>query len=176
MTILLVILFVTVAWRWGDWKNWKLYYPSILFFILGDLLYHYLLFDFFPMWRYNPFGLDESLGLTHTFIAFLIMFFIYPASILLYLGHFPTGSGPMRKFAYYIVWIGITVLIEYIIVQFNGIQYYNGWSLTWSALFVIVMLFTLRIHHIYPLAAWVLSLLFITFLLIKFQVPFHVFR
>jgi len=30
-------LYLFAAWKWGDWKNWREYYPTILFFIIGDL-------------------------------------------------------------------------------------------------------------------------------------------
>lgn len=40
--IILVLVFVIIAWKWGDWKNWKLYYPTILFMILGDFVYIFL--------------------------------------------------------------------------------------------------------------------------------------
>ena len=47
--IILVLVFVIIAWKWGDWKNWKLYYPTILFMILGDFVYIFLTYKK-PLW------------------------------------------------------------------------------------------------------------------------------
>ncbi|WP_338448335.1 hypothetical protein R4Z09_19085 [Niallia oryzisoli] len=40
------LLFLLAAMRWGDWLNWRMYYPTILFFIGGDLLKNALLHDY----------------------------------------------------------------------------------------------------------------------------------
>lgn len=37
MIQLLACLFILVCYKWGDWRNWKTYYPTILFLIAGTL-------------------------------------------------------------------------------------------------------------------------------------------
>jgi hypothetical protein len=32
-----VALFLFAAIKWGDWRKWRNYYPTILFFMVGDL-------------------------------------------------------------------------------------------------------------------------------------------
>ena len=34
--IVVTLIIVVIARKWGDWRNWKQYYPTILFFIATD--------------------------------------------------------------------------------------------------------------------------------------------
>lgn len=38
--------------KWGNWRRWRDYYPTILFFIIGDLLYSCLLYNH-QLWAYQ---------------------------------------------------------------------------------------------------------------------------
>ena len=72
-------IWLGMLWKRGDWRNWKKYYSTILFFILGDFIYLYLLSDHFPMWRYQPANNDGKMGLTNTHISLSIIAIKYPA-------------------------------------------------------------------------------------------------
>jgi len=53
MLIFVLLLFsILIAWKWGDWQNWTLYYPTILYMILGDLAYIILSRDKL-LWEYK---------------------------------------------------------------------------------------------------------------------------
>ncbi|WP_282173854.1 hypothetical protein [Cytobacillus firmus] len=138
MNALYAFLWIFALWKWGDWRNWKMYYPTFLFYILGDFLYLYLLSDFYPMWTYDPQGIDEKVNLTNTHVSFSIMAVKYPVTILIYLYRFPGGK-LIKKLLYIL-------------------KYDNGWSLKWSILFNAVMFTILRVHHKRPAAAWGLSI------------------
>lgn len=43
--IMMGAIFIITCWKWGDWKNWKLYYPTIQFLIIGDLKANFLLYN-----------------------------------------------------------------------------------------------------------------------------------
>lgn len=58
------ILFVFVCWLKGDWKNWRKYYPTILFFALGEMELNFIFYKH-SLWEYT------SPNFTHTFITFL---------------------------------------------------------------------------------------------------------
>lgn len=165
-------LWAVALWKWGDWKNWKEYYPTILFFIVGDFLYLYLLSDRYPMWTYSPATLDE--GLTHSHIVLSIMLIKYPATILIYLSHFPKGK--MKKVLYVLLWVFIYAVNELADIKFNLIKYDNGWGYGWSILFNTVMFTILGIHYKHPILAWILAGGFIVFLWNVFDVPSSVFR
>lgn len=167
-------LYIFAAWKWGDWKNWREYYPTILFFIIGDLLYHFLFYDYFPLWKFNPIPFDEKLGITGTHISLFIMFIKYPCTILLYLGNFPIER--LKQFIYIGVWILIYTANELLTHSFGGINHYNGWNEWWSVLFNCAMFSLLALHHYRPLITWLLSFAFILFLWTVFGVPSSVFR
>ena len=175
MNALYTLVWLFALWKWGDWKNWNKYYPTFLFLLLGDFLYQYLLSDFYPMWKYNPQGIDDNIGLTHTHIAFTIMFVKYPATILIYLSKFPENN-KIKQIFYVGAWVLLYILNELNDLKFNLIKYDHGWSIWWSLLFNCVMFSILRIHYVKPLLAWLLSIIFILFLWKVFEVPPTVFR
>lgn len=37
------ILYILVCLKWGDWRNWRKYYPTILYVIIWDLIFNLLL-------------------------------------------------------------------------------------------------------------------------------------
>ena len=83
MYILINIFYLIAGYKWGDWRNWKKYYPTILFFILGDFLYNFLLYKE-SMWLFHDLILPN-----HTTITILAMVISYTATVLIYLGRFP---------------------------------------------------------------------------------------
>jgi hypothetical protein len=169
------LVWLAALWIWGDWKNWQKYYPTILFFLLGDFIYQYLLADHYPMWKYNPQGVDEEIGLTHTHVSFSIMAIKYPATALIYLSRFPEQS-KWKQALYIFCWVLLYAVNELLDVNANLIKYYNGWNFWWSIFFNVVMFSILRVHYLKPLLAWLLSIGFIVFLWNIFDVPPHVFR
>ena len=161
--------------KWGDYKNWKIYYPTFLFFVLGDFAYLYLLSDHYPMWRYIPQGFDKNIDITNTHISLSIMAIKYSATILIYLSKFPKENS-IHKVLYIAGWVSIYVINEIIDLKLNLMKHFNGWNLYWSILFNVVMFTILRIHFTRPIFAWLLSFLFILFLWNIFNIPSKVFR
>jgi hypothetical protein len=99
MNAIYALVWLGVLVKWGDLRNWRLYYPTILFFIVGDFIYLYLLSDQYPMWRYNPQGFDKGMGITNSHVSLSIMAIKYPATILIYLSKFPVG-GYVKQIGY----------------------------------------------------------------------------
>jgi hypothetical protein len=153
-------IFIFSAIKWGDWKNWRLYYPTYLFLMVGDLVYQFLFFKH-SMWEYVPYGSDVNWA-THTHIAFLIMLVKYPATILIFLGKMPTTLS--KKIIHILVWSLIYVINEFTDLKIGTIIHDHGWNLWWSAFFNLVMFTTLAIHYKKPLVAWVISFIYATFL------------
>ncbi|WP_226668258.1 CBO0543 family protein [Metabacillus litoralis] len=168
-------IYIFAAWKWGDWRNWRLYYPTILFFVNGDLLYHFLLFDHFPLWRFNPVSIDEKNGITSVHISLIIMMIKYPCTILIYLGNFPKGK-LSKQFLYITFWVMIYATNEIITHLLGGIKHYNGWNEWWSISFDVVMFSVLALHHYKPVISWILSFIYIIVLWNLFDVPSTVFR
>ncbi|MCQ6275465.1 hypothetical protein JMM81_10900 [Bacillus sp. V3B] len=147
---------------WGDWRNWKKYYPTILFFILGDFLYNFLLYNK-STWMFHDLILPN-----HTTITILAMTISYTATVLIYLGRFP--SGWKNRFLWFLLWSGIFLVAEYVNSKLGFITYHNGWNIWWSVLFTGIIFLILPIHHKRPLIAWLLSIVIIFTLLSIFDV------
>ncbi len=168
-------IWLGALWIWGDWRNWRTYYPTILFFILGDFLYLLLLSDSYPMWRYVPPDVDQKMGVTNKIVSLSIIAIKYPSTAIIYLSRFPENN-KLKGFLYTLCWVLIYLMNEFIDVKFNLIKYYNGWNLWWSALFSAAIFVLLRIHFKTPIFAWGLSAMVIVVLWNIFDVPFSVFK
>lgn len=175
VNVMYALVWLGAAWKWGDWRNWRKYYPTILFFVLGDFLYLLLLSDSFPMWRYNPPDIDEDIGVTNKIVSLSIIVIKYPATVLIYLSKFPRDK-IQKQILYILCWVLIYLINEAVDLKFHLIQYFNGWSLGWSVLFTTVMFILLRVHLKNPLIALGFSIVFILFLWKTFDVPFSVFN
>jgi hypothetical protein len=167
------VLFLLAALRWGDWRNWRRYYPTILFFIGGDLLKNALLHDH-RMWIYQETIVGEKLLFGHLVINFLVMAVIYPSTILIYLGKFPIEKS--KWILWILFWVLLYIAMEFINIQFDVINHYHGWNIWWSLIFDFVMFFILWIHHHKPLLAWAFSITWLIILWNIFDLSHNLFK
>lgn len=149
MKLLLPLIWILLAYKWSDWRNWKSYYPTILFFIVGDVIYYFVAYNH-PLWE------TTSTMLGVTFTALLMCVTVWPSSTLLYLTHFPL-VGKLKKTLYILIWVVIFTLVELVCSWFGNFKYSNGWNIWWSILFDIVLFPLLKIHHEKPPIAWALA-------------------
>jgi hypothetical protein len=163
------LLFLAAGIKWGDWKNWKLYYATILFFIGGDLLKNALLHNHL-MWEYKETIFGEEILFSHLIINLMIMVLVYPSTILIYLGHFPKTVG--KRFLWLSFWVFMYSGIEFINLKYlNLIEHHYGWTMSWSILFNTFMFFILAVHFKWPLLAISLSFLWLLFLWNVHDIP-----
>lgn len=156
--------FLFAAWKWGDWKNWEKYYPSILFAACVNLFATVLTYHH-SLWNYRP----DVLVSTQTVIELINCFLILPSTAFIYLSNFPT-TNKIHQYTYMLLWVFIYAGLEYIDHYIiNGIYYTNGWSWLASAIFDIIMFYIIRIHHLRPLWAWLITLLFTGIILTIFN-------
>ncbi|WP_066309067.1 CBO0543 family protein [Bacillus sp. FJAT-29814] len=174
MHILFNALFLAAGVKWGAWRRWREFYPTILYFISVDLLKNYLLYNHL-MWTYQETFFAKSLLQNHTFINLMIMAIVYPSTVLIYLGRFPDER--WKQILWLALWIFVYWIVEFINLKFlNLINHHHGWNMGWSLLFLMVMFPMLRIHHKNPLLAWFLSVIFILFLWNVFDVPIEIMK
>jgi len=149
MILLLACLFVLSCYKWGDWTNWKTYYPTMLFLIAGDFIYLYVAGSK-PLWQYTA---KLFHGTATTLIVALI---IYPCTVLLFL---PTCSklGAIKKLCHIMFWICLYALLEFLALRYNYMQHSNGWNFIDSVLFDCVLFPLLLTHQKPPPVAWLLS-------------------
>jgi hypothetical protein len=164
--LVMAAIWISSANKWGDSKNWRKYYPTMLFFGMGDLIYHVTFYEK-PLWLFE---LD--------FIAFplnelFITFAIFCPTTILFLSNYPEKS-LSHKALYIIFWILLYVGIEIFTALINMFTYHNGWNLWWSVLHNAVQFPLLIIHHKKPALAWIIALVFLFFIMYVFKVPFTI--
>jgi hypothetical protein len=164
MHVAITILTILASFKWGNWKRWREYHPGMLFIATGGLLYEYIVKEN-TLWKFHP-DLLYGHGMTVLVYALITM----PVSILLFLSHFPKRW--FQRLTYILIWSGIYIAVEWILLTFERISYQNGWKFWYSFLFDLVMFSVIALHHYYPCRAYVISIFIITFLIFYFQIPF----
>jgi hypothetical protein len=168
------LLFLLAAIKYGDWRNWRIYYPTILFFILGDLLKNTLLHDHM-LWEYKETIFGEEILFSHIIINLLIMFIVYPSTALIYLGYLPKTMG--KQFFWISFWVFLYCSVEWINLKYlHLIEHHYTWSMGWSVLFNYVMFFLLAVHFKKPLLALALSVPWILFLWTSHDIPLRILK
>jgi hypothetical protein len=154
--------FLLAAWRWGDWRRWRLYYPTMLFAATVNLAAAYISYHH-PLWDFNA---DAFVG-SETTVEMLNSLFALPVTVFAYLSRYP-AAGPLRQARYILVWVALFAAVESLDTYLGGICYFNGWSLAHSIVFDCVMFPILRLHHLRPLAAWLATLAVGAFIIVVF--------
>ncbi|RAP78564.1 CBO0543 family protein [Paenibacillus montanisoli] len=143
-------LWIIASLKLAD-RNWKPYYPTLLYAALGNGLYELLCYNY-PLWRMEPNGLQYSM------IPILLLTLIgMPLSTWIYLSHYPSGKRLSFQALYIGLYCIVFVILEYVSVKLGAITYHNDWNLLWSLSFVIIMFVMLRLHFLRPLIALMLS-------------------
>jgi hypothetical protein len=162
--IFLVLGFLFSAWRWGDWKNWEKYYPTILFVMVVNLFASFLTYHH-ALWNYTP---DALVG-TQTALELINSFVMLPSTTFVYLSKFPSYN-KFCQYGYIVLWIAIYSGLEFIDhYVIKGIYYTNGWLWLTSTLFDCAMFSIIRLHHLHPFWAWLITLLLTAVILAVFN-------
>lgn len=164
VSVIIIIIFVSLAYFFGDWKRWKSYHTTMLYVALMNLTYEFLAYNH-PLWEYRPGRIPN-----HTFTTLLTIFVVLPAITLIYLSHYPEKL--IWKLLYVTCWVLGSTLIEYSLSN-RFIEYSNGWGIEWSFVLYCLMYFMLRLHNKRPISAYLLSFIFVIFFLSYFKIPFN---
>ena len=163
MHLLTAIISIIAVFIWGDWRNWKKYHTTLLFFALGNLTYNFLTANYF-LWRLNADFLSN-----HTLTELVYTFVVFPATGLLFLDNYPEGI--KKQILHTLQWIFIYAAWEYLFNLTGDIEYQYGWTFWWSVAVLFVMFPILRLHVNHPLLSYVLFGVASVFLLLWFDVP-----
>ena len=153
---------VSVALKWGNWKNWFSYYPTMLFFTAGNFICSLLTYNY-------PLGKFESPLLGTTFSDLLISTIFFAATIMVYLSNFPKEL--MRQISWVFFWVFIYTLTEIVSYNLGFFSYHNGWSIIWSFIFNCCMFPLLYLHYRKPTWALALSVILGCGVLFYFKIP-----
>lgn len=155
-------MWVFLAHKYSDWKNWKTYYPTFLFWCLGDAIYNVLFYNN-PLWKYK----DPLLN--HTLSEFFTVAIVFSSVTLLFLQGYPKSF--INKVKYLAMWVAIFTGIEYIFYLLGSVIYYHSWNIGWSAVHNTYQFILLRLHYKRPLLAWVFAFLILIIMMSIFRIP-----
>jgi hypothetical protein len=145
-----VYAWIMATLRWGDWINWRKYQATILYFILGDILYYYVTYT------HRLWSLEPTWPLKNELLCVGGEFIVFASTVLIFLGKYPTGH--FVSIWWTIVWVCIFTANEWILLLTGTFAYQHGWTLFDSFLFNILLFILLRLHFKMPLISYVLSI------------------
>ncbi|MTH54725.1 hypothetical protein GKZ89_15080 [Bacillus mangrovi] len=150
MYLLLVIaVWILFAWKFIDWSQWKKQYPTILYFIVINLLYNYFYYNH-TLWAFR--GVTAE-WLNHSLINAAFTFFICPMGLIIYLQRFPERN----RIFYMSVWVAFYSVIQVLFAHKGMYVYDHGWN-SWLNIPLNIILFSvLYVHYRNPVAAYFLS-------------------
>lgn len=163
MHIAIALFTIFSAWRWADRKNWRNYHPTMLFITSGGLLYEFLTKNH-SLWVFHPdFLYNQSL------VVLIYAVITMPLCVLIFLSCYPKTW--TKQVVFLLLWISIFVATEGILELCGRISYQHGWSFWHSVLFDIMMFPMLRLHHLKPIRAYIISIIIIVILMVWLKVP-----
>lgn len=163
MHLALALFSIFATWRWADRKNWKQYHPTMLYITSGGLLYEYLTKDH-SLWVFHPdFLYNQSM------VVLVYAVITMPLCVLIFLSRYPQKK--MKQVVFVLFWIGIFASLELVMELTGRISYQHGWSFWYSVLFDTMMFPMLRLHHLKPIRAYMISVIIIVFLMVWLKVP-----
>ena len=163
--IISISIFFISAYRWGDWKNWRKYYPTMIFFGMGDLIY-IAVFHHKPLWKFPTNFLTPSLD------ELLLIFSIFFPTTLLFLSNYPKKL--YSQIIYIVAWVAFYMVIEIVDLMAGIIEYGSGWNLWWSLLHNTIQFPLIALHHRKPILTWIIALTFLVIIMNIFNAPFTV--
>lgn len=151
-----------ICWKWGDWRHWGKYYPTILYMLIGDLVEDLLMYSK-PLWGFGEF-IEK-----YPFLDITVMLLIYPSTVVLFLTWYPKPWG--KQILYILLWVGIYTIIEVVALFTSSFSYHNGWHIGYSLVFNLLMFPLLVLHYKKPLLVWPISAVLCFLTLWWFHIP-----
>jgi hypothetical protein len=165
MHLALTLITIFATWRWGDWRNWKHYQPSMFYIATGGLLYEYLTRNY-TMWKFHA-----DILYSHQIVVVVYALITMPLTILLFLSWYPSSTSWFVRIRYYVMWILFYIIAEHLLRNAGYISYENGWTFWYSLLFDLMMFPMIRLHSIKPGPALLLSVAITIMLMLWFKIP-----
>ncbi|MCB2295663.1 hypothetical protein LGK95_19490 [Clostridium algoriphilum] len=132
--ILLAVVSIAICYKFGDWKNWKKYYPTILFLILSNVVCIFLTYNH-TLWLY------DTKILNHSFCDLFICITVYPSTVMLFIPNFPKK---MTKIIIHIsFYVVVFTIAECIGLKLGYFSHFNGWNIWFSTIFNYILFLVL---------------------------------
>lgn len=170
--LVLSIISILVAWKWGDWRNWKSYYPTVLYMIVGDFTY-IILSSNKPLWEY------KSPIFSSDFLEFLIALVIFPCTCFVFFRLYQIIKNSKKIITYILFFLFSALVytsIECLSFYLGYFSYHNGWNLYWSFTFNCLMFPLLLLHYKRPLWVWLPSIILAVLVIHLFNLSFIIIK
>jgi hypothetical protein len=150
--LFVIVVWILFAYKFVDWSQWGKQYPTILYFMVINLTYNVLYYNY-TLWAFR--GITAE-WLTHSIINMAFTYFICPVGLIIYLQRFPQKT--KSQFLYISIWVAFYTVIQTLFAHKGMYVYDNGWS-GWYNIFLNTILFViLYIHYRNPVRAIILSI------------------
>jgi len=165
--IFLSVISICICYKLGDWKNWRKYYSTILFFILSSVACAFLTYNH-PLWLY------KSVVINHTFTDLFISITVYPCTIMMFIPHLPSK---ITKIILHIsIYVAVYTIPELFAIKLGYFTYFNGWNIWYTLIFNCLMFPMLILHYKKPLYAWGIALISPHILFLILKIPYSIIR
>jgi hypothetical protein len=169
MRIIHTFIWFMLAYKFGDWRNLKKYYPTLLFFGMGDCIYNVVFYNK-PLWLYV-----DPIFKSHLVVGLFNLFTVYFCILIIFLFYSPKRF--FKKIPYILVWAIFLDIIEYFFFLTNHYAYFNGWNIIWSLIHYLYMLPLLLLHHSnHFILSWTISFIILMIMCNIFKLPFSEIR
>jgi hypothetical protein len=158
------LILIVASLRWANWKEWKQYYPTMMYIVASNLLYKFFALSKYHLWKFSS---HDFFFNSYTGIFLWHVFIINTLSTFIFLSNFPDGKLTKKGF-YILKWVVLFIVVEMVLLKFNHVNYYHGWNFGWTVLFDIIMFVMLRLHYKKPMWAIIFSVFFTMFYLYLF--------
>ena len=165
--IFLSVSSIVICYKLGDWRNWKKYYSTILFFTLTSVIFTVLTYNH-PLWSY------KSVVINHTFTDLFMCITIYPSTIMMFIPHLPSKT--TKKALHVSIYVTLYTIAEFIAKNLGYFTHYNGWNIWCSLIFNYIMFSVLILHYKNPIYGCVLVLIGYNIILLIMKVPYNSIR
>lgn len=160
------MLFLGVFLFTRSYEYLERYYSTVLYVSSMSILYALICTNYglwlFPIWWIFS---DHASALLQTAILF-------PSTTVLFLRYLPRNK--WFKAFYFIFFVVLYVIMEWIMLRHGEIRYEHGWNLGWSTLIDVLMFFMILMHENNKKITWLFTVVIITFFVISFRVPLFV--
>jgi hypothetical protein len=159
------ILFIFLAYKFADLKQWKKYQSTLLYICALNLLYNFLSANY-DLWKYQP-DFYSNHSLTEVGNSVILL----PAIAFIFLSNYPENESKKRVLIYFLKWIIGSFLIEAPYVYFDKITFHHGYNYWMEPFFYTLMYSFIRLHHTRPILTYFLSGIVVLGFILGFNVP-----
>jgi hypothetical protein len=153
-----------MCYKFGDWRNWRKYYSTILFFILSNVACILLTYNH-TLWQY------ETEILNHTFCDLFVCITVYPSIVMLFISNFPKKT--IKIITHISFYVAIFTIAEWIGVKLAYFTYFNGWNIWFSTIVNYILFSVLYLHYKNPFYAWGIALISPHILFFLMKIPYN---